>query len=154
MKKLSIENGITLTALAISIIVIIILASVTAYTAKDEITESKDSKAKAELEMVQHAVLEQYTKYKTTKNTDELQGEIISVDEVKNLTGVTELPDTTNIANAEYRKLDADSLKKIGIKSTTDDIYIVNYATGEVFNATLKSTSDGTPLYLKSIAIE
>ena len=73
MKKLSIENGITLTALAISIIVIIILASVTAYTAKDEITESKDSKAKAELEMVQHAVLEQYTKYKTTKNADELQ---------------------------------------------------------------------------------
>lgn len=153
MKKLSKENGITLTALAIGVIVIIILASITAYIGKDEITETKDTKAKAELEMVQHAVLEQYVKYKTTKNVDELKGEIISTDEVKNLTGITELPDTSNMTNAEYRKLDAESLRRIGIKST-DDIYIVNYATGEVFNATQKNTSDGSALYLKSTATE
>lgn len=154
MKKLSKENGITLTALVITVMVIIILTSVTVYTGKESIIEAKDNKAKAELEMVQHAVLEQYVKYNTTKNIDELKGEIISTDEVKNITGITELPDLTNLTNAEYRKLDKEKLKEIGIESSEDNVYIVNYVTGEVFNITIKNTSDGSYLHLNSIVME
>lgn len=149
MIYLSKDKGITLTALVITVAIMLILTSVTLYTGKNVIKEAKENKLIADLEIVQHAVLEQYEKFKITKNTEYLKGEIISVEEVKSITGVTDLVDTTNFTNAEYRRLDPNNLKEIGIKAS-EDVYIVNYVTGEVFNATVKTKADGSPLYLKS----
>ena len=60
------NKGITLIALAIMIIVIIIIASVTVYSGISAVKDSKEKKLQTELETVQHAVLENYSKYLLT----------------------------------------------------------------------------------------
>ncbi len=44
-----------------------IVAGIGIKVGTDQITKTKDATLTSELTMVQHAILEQYTKYKTTK---------------------------------------------------------------------------------------
>ena len=59
------EKGITLVALAVTIIVLLILAGVSVKVGLSSIRESKSTAMLSEVEMVQHAVLEAYTKEAT-----------------------------------------------------------------------------------------
>ena len=68
------ENGVTLIALAIMVIVMLMIASVTVYSGVISIQESKQKRIKIELETVQHAVLENYTKYKIYNDEKYLVG--------------------------------------------------------------------------------
>ena len=101
--------------------------------------------------MVQHAILEQYVKFETTKDVVYLVGnklEKSEVDQIAQELDITlvEIPDTYE--NKDYYKLDKASLKEIGIQNT-DDEYIVNYISGEVINITSKK-NDNKPLYTKA----
>ena len=74
MNKLKNSKGITLSGLAITIIVLTILATVGATVGITNVREAKDAKLDTELEMVQHAILEQYVKFETTKDVVYLVG--------------------------------------------------------------------------------
>ena len=62
MKKY--QKGVTLIALAVMVILILMIATTTIYSGVISIQESKQKRISIELETVQHAVLENYTKYK------------------------------------------------------------------------------------------
>lgn len=146
------QKGVTMVALAITIILILILAGISMNYGLTNIDSATDSKYKSELGMVQHAVLEQYTKYKITEDELYLVGNKISDSEVRNIidgTGITlvTIPDTYK--NKDYHKLDKASLASLGIRDSTDE-YIVNYVSGEVINITHKILSTGEPLYTKA----
>ncbi len=151
MNKLKNSKGITLSGLAITIIVLTILATVGTTVGITNVREAKDAKLDTELEMVQHAILEQYVKFETTKDVVYLVGnklEKSEVDQIAQELDITlvEIPDTYE--NKDYYKLDKASLKEIGIQNT-DDEYIVNYISGEVINITSKK-NDNKPLYTKA----
>lgn len=146
------EKGITIVSLVITVILLLILSVVGINMGISGINSVKDSKLNAELEMVQHAVLEQYTKYKTTKNSVYLVGTKITKEEVSNFAnemGITlvNIPDT--YSNKDYYKLDKIALESIGIKDSTDE-YVINYISGEVMNITVRKTTNNSPLYIKA----
>lgn len=146
------EKGITLVSLVITIILMLILAGISIFIGTGQMKTVNDSKLTTELEMVQHAVLEQYTKYKTTKDKVYLVGNKITIEEAKQIAnelGITlaSIPNTYD--NKDYYRLDKASLTAIGIQESTDE-YIINYISGEVMNITVKKTSSNKPLYIKA----
>lgn len=152
MYKLKTQKGITIVSLVITIIILLIISSIGINFGINGINSTKDSKLEAELNMVQHAVLEQYAKYKTTKDIVYLVGNKVSEEQLKDITselGITlvNIPDT--YSNKDYYKLDKASLNEIGIRDTYDE-YIVNYISGEVINITQKKLSNNNPLYTKA----
>ena len=62
--KMKSNKGITLIALAVTIIVLIIIASVGTYSGVQALRDSKENAQLSEVRMIQQAVLENYTKYK------------------------------------------------------------------------------------------
>ena len=68
------NNGITLIALTVTIIVIIIIASVGTYSGMNSLREATERKQIAEVGVLQQAILENYTKYLTTKNNIYIRG--------------------------------------------------------------------------------
>lgn len=148
------ENGVTLISLVITIIVLLILASISTFSGVRNVNESRDSAAKTELKFVQQAVLQTYTKYTLTDDNDILVGLQFSdftglneiIEQIEEKTNITiELKD--NNAN-NYYLLDGASLHALGITNTEDE-YIVNYTTGEVINKTKLVTSKSKePLYI------
>ena len=164
MKK---NNGVTLIALTITIIVLMIIASVGTYTGINALNEAKEQKDISELEMMQHAILEEYTKYITTKNTMYIRGTKINYSEVQTIISQINSEKTSkeneitlkvenydNLSEEDitknYYELKEQDLKEMGIK-LVNYTYIVNYATGEVINKTKKITVSGAPLYIYSV---
>ena len=146
------EKGITIASLVITFILLLIIATVGVNMSIGGINSVKDSKLSGELQMVQHAVLEQYTKYKTTRNSVYLVGNIITREEALSLAneiGVTLVNIPETYLNKDYYKLDKTALEEIGIKDATDE-FVVNYVSGEVINITVKRTTNNTPLYTKA----
>ncbi len=152
--ELSNKNGVTLVALAITLVIMAILSVVAINLGTDSIETSRDAKLVSELGIVQHAVLEQYAKYEATKDTSYLVGDKINKSIVKQIASQLEI-NLANIpasyANQDYYKLNNESLKKIGIKDADEyeDIYIVNYVSGEVINMSQLKTSIGSALYVR-----
>lgn len=148
------QTGVTIVSLVITVIVLMIVAGIGVKVGTDQITKTKDNTVVSELSMVQHAILEQYTKYKTTKNANYLVGNMVSGEELNSITstlGVTlvTVPSSYSEKERAYYKLDKASLLEIGIKNT-DDEYVVNYISGEVMNITKKATSEGNALYVRA----
>lgn len=148
------EDGITLVALAVMIIIIVVIASVTIYSGTNSIQDTKQKRLKIELDIVQHAVLENYTKYKILNDTKYLVG--------TPLTSIDEIPFTRykylllNIDNAfkegalaedKYYKLDTDKMEEMGLENPTFK-YIVCYKTGEVMNSEVFVTANDELLYV------
>lgn len=146
------EKGITIVSLVITVIVLLIISAVGVNMGINGINSVKDSKLSGELQMVQHAVLEQYTKYKTTRNSVYLVGTKITKEETLDLANemgviLVNIPDT--YSNKDYYKLDKKALEQIGVEDATDE-YVVNYISGEVMNITVKKTTNNSPLYTKA----
>ena len=155
------NKGITIISLTITIILLLIIASVTISIGLNSLKDSKENLKLSELNMVQQAVLENYTKYKTTNNDIYILGNQVSYSDMqtliseinsKNTTGeniTLKVSDYTSGAldiSIYYYELSQEDLEKMGI-SDTDETYIVNFSTGEVINKTLKVTGSGKPLY-------
>lgn len=164
------NKGITIIALTITIIILLIIASVTISIGLNSLKDSKENLKLSELNMVQQAVLENYTKYKTTKNEMYILGKEknrikVAYSDMQNLINeinsqkttsenielkVTNYTSETLDISMYYYELSQEDLEEIGI-SNTDETYIVNFSTGEVINKTLLVTGKGTPLYTYSI---
>ncbi len=155
------NKGITIISLTITIILLLIIASITVSIGMNSLKDSKENLKLSELNMVQQAVLENYTKYKTTNNDIYILGNQVSYSDMqtliseinsKNTTGeniTLKVSDYTSGAldiSIYYYELSQEDLEKMGI-SDTDETYIVNFSTGEVINKTLKVTGSGKPLY-------
>lgn len=149
------EKGVTIVALVITVVVLLILVTASINFGLNGISSVEDSKLTAEVEMVGHAILEQYTKYKTTKDTSYLVGTKITDEEAKKYAselGVELVNIPSSYTNKEYRLLNKEALETIGIQDS-DYEYIINYISGEVMNVTKKKTSSNNPLYTKSISV-
>lgn len=145
------NKGITLIALVITIVVLLILASIGIGGAITGVDESTEQTQKSELKMVQHAVLQRYTKYSLANDTKMLVGKKIeSVSELYSEVSWKNKENYENLKDEEkYYELNSDNLKELGI-TNEKDTYIVNYKTGEVFNNTIKKTKSGYLLYIYS----
>lgn len=147
------QKGITLIALCVMIIIILIIASVTTYTGINSLQEAKEERLTNELKMVQHAVLETYTKYKTIKNEEYLVGSpIASVSDIpKEYQERLNHKETAFLGAAikeeKYYLLDVEAMEKLGITNAHFK-YIVNYNSGEVMNADVTKTASGKVLYI------
>lgn len=153
------EKGITLVTLVITIVVLAIIASITitgGIDAKKNVKDTKSAVLKSEIAQVQQIVLETDIKYKQTKNSNILLGEKITFNEAK--TALQEISSSLSlkgenyddVSNGDieiyYYKIDSETLEKLGITGSEQQ-YIVNYSTGEVFNYKTKTTSNGELLY-------
>ena len=160
MLKIRDEKGVTLTVLAVTIVVLMILVSVTVDLGVSSINSTKDRKLQAELEMVQQACISEYTKAKelgylnTSGTPANFIGDIISPTNLPSLTSglawtftsyPTGFPDYK-----KYYELDKDDLTSMNILNS-EHTYIVNYYTGEVYNKTKKVSSSNVSLYIKSV---
>lgn len=157
--KLKNQQGITLMALIITIIVLIIIAGIgIAESLNDNgsVEQSQDAIAKAELSKIQQAVLENYVKYMQTKNIQYLRGEEMSYadaeEAIGQFNGATPKQQSYNTNEAletHYYKINRTHLTEMGLKKiTNNDEYLINYATGEVYNLTQKNTIKGEALYI------
>lgn len=156
-KVINHEKGITLLALVITIVVLIILASITINIGKDGIKESKENTMLSELGMVQNAILQRKTKVDLTNET--YPGETITEANINLEETIQEINDNRALGEEEISRKDSDDshyyflstenggLEELGI-TNSEDAYIVNYETGEVINYTTKLTGTGKPLYI------
>ena len=128
MKK---EKGITLIALTITVIVLLILASVSTYSGISTIKSSKQNKFKQELEIMQAQVQILYEKYsKEIEEGKEIEiGEELTNSEQENnaFQGANE---TDKIG---YRLFTEDTIKKLGIDGIKRE-YLVNIAKKQVIS--------------------
>lgn len=148
----SAQKGITIITLVITVIVLLIISGIGISAGTSSMKTINDSKSASELEMVQHAVLEQYTKYKTTKDSYYLLGNKMNIEDVKQIAneiGITLVTIPNTYDNSDYYRLDKATLQELGITKTNDE-YIVNYISGEVINISKKKNSKNVPLYVKS----
>lgn len=154
------QKGITMIALTVTIIVLIILASVGTYSGSNALRDAKENTLMTEIGMIQQPILQNYTKYLMTKNDMYIVGTPVAYSDVQaiatemgvNLKITTEytLPDPVDKLENYYYRLTTEDLKAMGV-SQVEDSYIVNYKTGEVLNETLKLTRTGKPLYVYAI---
>ena len=156
-KVINSEKGITLLALVITIVVLIILASITVNIGKEGIKESKEDAMLSELAMVQNAILQRKTKADLTQ--EDYPGETMATAGINLEEVIEEINDNKASGEEEISKKDSDNnhyyflstenggLEALGI-TNSEDAYIVNYETGEVINYTTKLTGTGKPLYI------
>ena len=137
------NKGITLIALIVTIIILLILSGIGVAAGRASVKTAKDNKAKVELDMVQHAVLERYSKYKLINDESVLIGTKITYLEAE---GVSEQMDRRLPDDGTYYRLMPEDLELLGISQDKNQ-YIVNYEKGIVLNETIKTTYAGESLY-------
>lgn len=148
------QSGVTMIALIITIIVLLIIASISIGSALNSHETAAKNKLLTEVGMVQHAALERYTKQVTIGNEDFPGEEYTSkseieadIDKIKNDSKLSEI--LNNTTPEDYYFLDKNALKNLGV-TVTEDSYIINYKLGIAINATVQVTEDGQPLYVYS----
>lgn len=143
------NKGITLIALVLTIIIMLIIAGISISGTIKVKDEAEESVQISSLEIVQHTILERYTKSKLTK--EELPGNPVTTSQVQEIINEINNKSGENITlkGTEYYELTKKNLEKLGITGE-ENIYIVNYSTGEVINKTLKATKSGKALYTHS----
>lgn len=141
------EQGITLMVLVITIILLLIISGISITGTLRGHEETEEASEISELNMIQHAILERYTKAQLTKET--LPGTDIEKNQVQKI--IDEINNESNeqisLKGTEYKRLDTTDLSNLGIKKE-EDTFIVNYKTGEVINETKKTTKSGKALYI------
>lgn len=141
------NKGVTLVSLVVTIIVLLIIASISIVGGIQGADTAADNKLLTELDMVQHAVLQRYTKYSLTKDKELLVGT-----EVNSLpTEITWQVKNPQNDEEKYYELGSSELTNLGI-TNSKDTYIVNYSTGEVYNKTTPKTNSNEVLYIYSKA--
>ena len=161
MQKMKNSKGVTLIVLVITIIVLLIIAGISINLGIDSLDDSVDKKLKSELILVQQACIVEYTKAKQlgyleniTVKPDNFIGTEISISDLPDFENNSDewlLEEEPSEKYKEYFELDPEDLDKLGILDS-EYTYIVNYYTGEVYNKTIKVSSEGENLYIKSTA--
>ena len=121
------NKGITLVALTITIIVLLIIASISITGIVLDMNSVNENIMQTELTVLQNAILQRYTKYTLSQNSSILVGSTVTDLNNGDWTGLG-ITDTT-----DYKQLSESDLANLGIKDyKTDYIYIVNYKNGDV----------------------
>ena len=143
------NDGITIITLVITIVLLLIISGISITGMLRGHEETEEVSQIAELNMIQHAALEKYTKAQLTLTKETLPGTVIDKDEVDRIIEEinTESGENISLKGTEYKQLDKMDLENLGIEKE-DDIYIINYKTGEVINKTKKVTKSGKALYI------
>ena len=137
------NKGITLIALVVTIIILLILSGIGVAAGRVSVKSAKDNKVLVELDMVQHAVLERYSKYKLINDESILVGTPITYQEAE---GISEQMDRRLPDDGKYYRLMPSDLELLGISQDKNQ-YIVNYEKGIVMNETVQTTYAGEALY-------
>ena len=106
MQKINNNKGITLTTLAITIVVLLIIVGITVTSGINGGNTAKDNQAITDLEKVQHAVAQRYSKFKLTNDTNLLVG--TSVD----LASITDVPDSINWKVCQFSDVSVENVRK------------------------------------------
>lgn len=145
------NEGITLITLVITIVLLLIISGISITGTLRGNEETEEATQFAELNIIQHAILERYTKAQLTKET--LPGTVIEKPQVQTIIDEINLISGESIdlkaKEYEYKELSTADLEKLGI-SEEEDTFIVNYKTGEVINTSKKVTKSGKALYAYS----
>ena len=160
MQKMKNQSGVTLTSLAITIIVLMIILGVGINQGIDAIYASRDKKIQSELQIVQKACMTEYVKAKqlgfTTNGSVKpanFAGTEITIADLPVVEGAWLFSTEPTEKYKKYYRLTPEDLAALSI-SETEYTYIVNYYSGEVYNETKERTSDGKPLYAKGTVIQ
>ncbi|MBR6033320.1 MAG: hypothetical protein IKP28_00975 [Clostridia bacterium] len=151
MNKTKENAGVTLVALIITMIVMIIIAGTSIYIGINDIDNSQDSMAKAELEEVKNIIGQRYLNYIKTKNKAYFAGTKLSSSEVSAVESkigrlLIPIPNTFDEDERAYYRLTPNDLVTIGIEDSLNT-YVVNYITGETINITKTKTNGDELLY-------
>lgn len=114
------ENGITLMSLVITIVILLILASIATYSGIEVIKSSKLTKFTTEMKIMQTQVNELYQKMQDGDTTIKELGKIIS--EIGNQTQVDDVFEEVGITEDErgqYRYFDKDTIEKLNIEGVS-----------------------------------
>lgn len=143
------DKGITLITLIITIVLLLIISGISITGTLRGHEETEEASQISELNIIQHAILEKYTKAQLTK--ENLPGTTINKTEVETIINEinTKSGENINLKGTEYMKLNVEDLENLGI-TKEEDIFIVNYKTGEVINSSKKVTKSGKALYIYS----
>ena len=133
-ENLKSENGVTLTILIITVIVLSILASVTVTVSMSGLDETKKYNFVSELELVQQKMLVIHKEIELGKTAYENIG--ISYDNLNE----TLKEDVRKILNqngitdySKYTYMSKSDLEKIGLKNMEQDV-IISYGNSEVYS--------------------
>lgn len=154
MQKIKNEKGVTLSGLVVTIIVLIIILGISLNLSLDSIDQTKDRQLQAELEIVQHAAVTEYTKanqlgyLESNEMPSNFVGTEVTVSNLPKGISWVITTDPTEKYKAYY-ELQPEDLSKIDVVNS-EYVFIVNYYTGEVYNKTEETTSEGVPLYIKA----
>lgn len=120
------ENGITLMSLVITIVILLILASIATYSGIEVIKSSKLTKFTTEMKIMQTQVNELYQKMQDGDTTIKELGKIISeignqtqVNNVFNAVGIT-----TKDEREQYKYFDKDTIKKLNIEGVSGTFFV------------------------------
>ena len=120
------ENGITLMSLVITIVILLILASIATYSGIEVIKSSKLTKFTTEMKIMQTQVNELYQKMQDGDTTIKELGKIIS--EIGNQTQVDDVFEEVGITEDErgkYRYFDKNTIEKLNIEGVSGT-FLVN----------------------------
>lgn len=140
------ENGITLMSLVITIVILLILASIATYSGIEVIKSSKLTKFTTEMKIMQTQVNELYQKMQDGDTTIKELGKIISeignqtqVNNVFNAVGIT-----TKDEREQYKYFDKDTIKKLNIEGVSGT-FLVNIYKRSVIS--YEGFKDGDEIY-------
>ncbi len=128
------EEGITIVALIVTIIIMLILASVTIQFGRKEIQKAELEdikttmlliKGRAQIVVDKEEFGEEYNNAGMIKLTDTNAYNLSSLQPILN-----EMADTSNLYIWEQEAMDNNS---IDVEITTDDFFVIDYSSGEVY---------------------
>lgn len=163
MKNFRENKGITLIALIITIIVLLIIAGISISGGIDGIDKAHENRLMSDLEKVQHAITERYTKFELTKDTSVIVGTKVDLSSLTDVPEsinwkvfqVTQASETSTHPERKYYRLGKSDLENLGLTGEhKSSSYIVNYYSGEVYDETERQTTSGTVLYKSAIENE
>ena len=127
-------NGITLISLIITIIVLLIISSITIYSGKNIIKDSKFNTFSTELKIMQTNINDIYDKYKSGETVNGFQGEDILTSLGKEIASDSEVSaQATKVFTSEesgitdqtgYRFFDAQTLADINIEGIEQEFFV------------------------------
>lgn len=148
------NSGITLIALVITIIVLLILAGISFTMGSSNIESTKQDLLESELYIVQQSVIQQYSIAKTLGETGRIYhenkenipssyvGELIDELDIGSI-GFSNMKLNFETYDDYYYRLEKKDFDSINV-NRVEDIYVVNYSTGEVYNETAQIYLKGT----------
>lgn len=130
------DEGISLIALIVTIIVVIILSLVVIRIGTNEIDSTIESKVSAEKSELETAIIKRFADYSINSLSSPLIGSSITDNDI------SQFPNAS-VANIDFmRKVSPSNIQALGIKNTTGHTYIVDYLDAKVFGPVIDVEPD------------